>query len=580
MEDRSLLEARLADLADLVARLEGRIAAMERAAQPARRSPVQAALDRSAAPPRPAPSAGFDAGQATRVMSLGGRTLLVLAGAFVLRAVTDSGKIPAWMGVGLGFLYAGAWMIMADRAGKAGQMLSAAFHAVSVVIIGFPLLIEATNRFHLFSPGGAALVLAALTGAALLLATRRGLPALAWVVSLGGTATAIWLMATSRMLVPGTLYLVALGTAAAWIGYVRDWTLLRWPVALVADVMVVVVAIKAGDRVTNEGPGAALLVQSVMVALFLGSFATRTLYMGRKVVPFEMFQTAAVIVVGIGGAVWVAVRSGMGQAGFGIVSVVCGIASYAVAFAFVERRQKIRENFYFYTSVAIVFVLAGTALLLPEPARSIGWGALALLLGFLSTRKKSRTLAVHGAVYGVAAAAGSGLLGQSIGALFFGNSVAWRTSAATTLVLLAVAGSAWLSSRVPRTNVLEQVPPAIVDLVLAIGLAGTVVAWLAPVVSGAEPGGNPGALATLRTVALVAVAVASAWVGRRPLHAEAGWLAYPILGFTGLKMLLEDMKHGRPATLILAFACYGLALILVPRIRSRSTPAGAAPEPG
>ena len=423
-------------------------------------------------------------------------------------------------------------------------------------------------------------MLSALTAAALLLATRRQLPALAWVVSLGGTATAIWLMATSRMLVPGSLYLLALGTATAWIGYVRDWTMIRWPIALVADVMVLIVAIKAGDRLTNEGPAAALLVQSVMVALFLGSFATRTLYMGRKVVPFEMLQTAAVIGVGIGGAVWVAVRSGMGQAGFGIVSAVFGIASYAAAFAFVERRQKIRENFYFYTSVAIVFVLAGTALLLPEPARSLCWGALALVLGFLSPRKGSRTLATHAAVYGVAAAVGSGLLGQSVGTLFFGTSVTWRTSAATTLVLVAVAGSAWLSSRVPRTNVLEQFPPAVVDLVLALGLAGTVVAWLAPAVTGAEPGGNPGALATLRTVALVAMSVASAWVGRRAFHAEAGWLAYPILGFTGLKMLLEDMKHGRPATLILAFACYGLALILVPRIRARTTPAGAGGEPG
>jgi len=236
MQDTALLEARLADLADVVARLEGRVAALERTGPQARRSAAQAALDRSATPSRESPGA-FDAGEATRVLSLGGRTLLVLAGAFVLRAVTDSGSIPSWMGVGLGFLYAGAWMIMADRAGKAGQTLSAAFHAISVVIIGFPLLIEGTNRFKLFSPVGAAAVLTALTAAALLLATRRGLPSLAWVVSLGGTATAIWLMATSKVLVPGALYLVALGTAAAWIGYIRDWTGIRWPVALVADLV-------------------------------------------------------------------------------------------------------------------------------------------------------------------------------------------------------------------------------------------------------------------------------------------------------------------------------------------------------
>jgi hypothetical protein len=570
------LEARLEDLVQAVARLEGRVAALEKA-PPVRRQ-AAASVAGVAREAREAPGGGeaWDSAQVTRILSLGGRTLLVLAGAFVLRAVTDSGSIPAWLGVGLGFVYAGAWMVMADRAGKAGQTLSAAFYAVSVVVIGFPLLIEGATKFKLFSPMGAAAVLTALTAAALLLATRRGLQSLAWVVSLGGTATALWLMATSGRLVPGSLYIVALGTAAVWIGYIRDWTLLRWPVALVADVMVLVVAVKAGDRLTNEGPAAALLVQAAMVTLFLGSFATRTLYMGRKVVPFEMIQTAAVIGAGIGGAVWVAVRSGLGQAGFGVVSVIFGVASYGVAFAFVERRQKIRENFYFYTSVAIVFVLAGTALLLGEPARSTSWGALALLLGYLAPRKASRTLAAHAAIYAVAAALGSGLLGQAATTLFFGTSVPWRAGAVTTLVLAAVAGSAWLTSRVPRANVLEQFPPAVVDLVLALGLAGTVVSWLAPAVSGTDPGGNAGALATLRTVALVATAVASAWIGRKAAHAEAGWLAYPLLAVTGLKMLLEDLPRGKPSTLILGFTFYGLGLILIPKIRARRKDAAPA----
>ncbi len=571
MEDRPLLEARLADLADVVARLEGRVAALERAGPQARRSAAQAALDRSAVPARQGGGV-FDAAQATRVLSLGGRSLLVLAGAFVLRAVTDAGSITAWLGVALGFAYAGAWMIMADRAGKAGQTLSAAFHAVSVVIIGFPLLYEGATRFKLFPPAGAAVVLAALTAAALLLATRRNLPSLAWVVSLGGMVTALFLMhRAGGNLVPGALYLVLLGVATLWIGYTRDWTGLRWPAALVADLAVVLVATPQ----TQGGPAGALLVQSSLVALFLGSFATRTLYMGRKVVPFEMIQTAAVIGVGIGGAVWVAVRSGMGQAGFGVFAILSGAAAYAVAFAFVERRQKIRENFYFYTSVGIVLLLAGAVLLLAEPVRSLAWGALALGAGFLAPRKGSRTLAVHSAVYAAAAAIGSGLLGQSTVTLFVGSSVSWRPGLASTAALVALAGSAWFASRVPRSNVAERVAPAAVDLVLALSLAGTVVAWLAPGIAGSGPGSSPGALATLRTVALVGAAIAAAWLGRREALAEAGWLAYPLLGFTGLKMLLEDLKHGTPATLILAFACYGLALILVPRVRARRAAAGA-----
>jgi hypothetical protein len=556
------LDARLADLAQAVARLEGRVAALEKAPPAARRQ----------AAPRARTAEGseeaWDTGQATRALSLGGRTLLVLAGAFVLRALTDSGRIPAWMGVGLGFTYAGAWIVMADRAGRAGQTLSAAFYAISVVIIGFPLLFEGATRFKLFSPLGAAAVLTALTGVALLLAARRGLQVLAWVVSLGGIATAVALMAASGRLVPGSLYVILLGVATLWIGYVRDWTLLRWPVAMVADFLVLLVAIKATDRLGTEGPGLALLVQAALVACFLGSFATRTLYMGRKVLPFEMVQTAAVITVGIGGAVWVAFRSGMGQVGFGVTSVVFGVASYAVAFAFVERRQKIKENFYFYTSVAIVFLLAGIALLLGEPARSLAWAILALGFGFLARRRQSRTMATHSAIYALGAAFGSELLVRSASALFVGSAVGWRPGAAVVAVLLVVAGSAWLASRVPRTSLLEQLPPLLVYLALALAVSGVAVAWLAPILTGTGTESSPGALATLRTVFLVVTAVAAAWMGRRAELSEAGWLAYPLLGITGIKILLEDLSRGRPATLILAFACYGLGLIVVPRIRA------------
>jgi hypothetical protein len=282
-----------------------------------------------------------------------------------------------------------------------------------------------------------------------------------------------------------------------------------------------------------------------------------------------MIQAAAVIAVGIGGAVWVSVRSGMGQAGFGITSVLFGIACYAVAFAFVERRQKIRENFYFYTSVALVLLLAGTALLLDEPAQSIVWGALSLLFAWLALRQASRTLASHAAAYAIAAAIGSGLLVRAARTLFFDASATWRPSIPVVLVLLAIAGSAWLADRVPRESALERIPPVALDVVLALGLAGTLVAWLAPLVAGS----GAGALATLRTVVLVAMVVVTAWLGSKSGHAEAGWLAYPLLGFTGLKMLLEDLPRGSPATLVLGFACYGLALMLVPRLRSRKQPA-------
>ncbi|MGA8891332.1 MAG: hypothetical protein WB493_07180, partial [Anaeromyxobacteraceae bacterium] len=512
---------------------------------------------------------GWSASLLTGAVPLGGRTLLVLAGAFVLRALTDSGRIPAWMGVGLGFAYAGAWLFMADLAGRSGKSLSAAFHAVSVVVIGFPLLFEGASRFKLFSPPVAAALLAVLTAAALLLATRRGLQALAWVVSMSGVATAIALMAASGRLVPGAIYLSALGAGTLWIGYVRDWTLLRWPVALVADLMVLLVAVHATDAGTREGPGLALLAQATLVGLYLGSIATRTLYMGRKVVPFEMAQAAAVIAVGIGGAVWVSARSGLGHAGFGVAALVFGAASYAVAFSFVQRHQKIRENFWFYGAVAFVLSLAGIGLLVGEPSRSVAWSVLALALGGLATRERSRTLATHSVLYAAAAVLGSGLLLQGVRTLFVGTEVAWTPPIASVVALVALAGSAGFATRAPRTSPLEHVAPLVALSALALSLAGTFVALLGPAVAGQGSAGSPAALATLRTVTLVLTASGLAWLGRRPALVEAGWLAYPLLGFTGLKMLLEDLPRGRPATLILAFAFYGLALILVPRIRAR-----------
>jgi hypothetical protein len=561
-------------VAEALQRLEGRVAALERAG---------AAAPRRIAVPRMAPSTDqasgdLDTAQITRALSLGGRTLLVLAGAFVLRALTDSGRLPGWLGVALGFLYAGVWIVMADRAGHAGQALSAGFYAVSVVIIGFPLLFEGATRFKLFSPAGAAALLAGLSAVALVLAARRGLRALAWVVSLGGMATALALMAASGRLVPGALYLVFLGVGALWIGYVRDWTVLRWPVALVADLVALLVAIHAADANTPEGPGAALVAQVALVALYLGSFATRTLYMGRRVVPFEMVQTGAVIAVGIGGAVWVATRTGLGQAGFGVTATLLGVAAYATAFAFVERRQKLRENFYFYTSVAVVLVLAGSGLLLAGEARAIAWAALSLPFAVLAQRRQSRTLATHAAIYGVGACLAAGLVTGGGSALLVGSTVTWRPSLAGAAVLLLVAASGWIGSAVPRRTVVERLVPLATYVAIGLGVAGLAVAILAPAVGASGPGASPGALATLRTVVLVVAALMVAGLGRRERLLEWAWLAYPILVITGLKMLLEDLPRGRPATLILAFAFYGGALILVPRIRARRAAPGPAPE--
>jgi hypothetical protein len=427
------------------------------------------------------------------------------------------------------------------------------------------------------SPEVATLFLALLTGVALGVAAWRGLSGLAWPIGLGGAATAVALMVVGGRFLAPVAFLVLLGVGALWIGYTRDWFGLRWPLAFAADLALVAVAMRAVAPTVVEGPRVAFLLQALLMAAYLGSIATRTLLLGRSVVPFEIAQTAASLLVGLGGAIYVAARTGMGSAGFGAASIVLGVASYAVAFAFVEKRQHGRANFHFYGTVAILMVVVGTSLALPATARGLAWGALAVAAAALARWKGRRSLAAHGIAYALAAAFGSGLVLHAVHALRDPPAGPWDAlPIASLLVLACVAGCAWIAAGDgERTTPLAQWPQLLLDAIVAFSAAGVLIGWIAPVVGAALPGdASPGAVAAVRTGVLVAGVLLLAWGGRRSAWREAGWLAYPVLVAIALKIMTEDLPRSRPATLLFSFGLYGVALILVPRLRGRR------PQPG
>jgi Ni/Fe-hydrogenase subunit HybB-like protein len=109
-----------------------------------------------------------------------------------------------------------------------------------------------------------------------------------------------------------------------------------------------------------------------------------------------------------------------------------------------------------------------------------------------------------------------------------------------------------------------------VVLVLVLSAGGTLVGYLAPAL-GRRPDGSidPGMLATIRTGVLAIAALLAAWVGRHARFREWDWLVYPLLVGIGVKMAAQDFMHSRPATLFVALALYGAALILAPRMRRR-----------
>jgi hypothetical protein len=587
LSDRTAeLEAKVVALSDQVARLGDRLAALEAGrtalvANGAKRSRREEATGGGEG----RGAEGADGGLIGAGLSYGGRTLLVLAGAFVLRALTDSGTIPGWLGLALGFAYATTWIGLADRAARAGAGVSAGVHGFAALLIAFPLLYEATARFRLVSPTVATAALALVTAALLGLAARRRLQAIAWLATTGSVLTALALMAQSGRAVPGALFLILLGATCLWLSYVLDWHALRWPVAVVADLIVLVIAVRAVAPDAVEGPSASMLVQAVLLAVYLGSFATRTLILNRGVVVFEVFQTIGVVAAGLGGAGFVAARApGVSAGPFGVAAALFGLAAYGVAFAFRGRREQDRTNFPFYTSVAVLLVCSGTAMLLERPALSLVWSLLAVASAELAVRLGRQTLTVHAAGYAVGAALAAGLLAVASDGLVGSSSRAWAAPGSATLVALTAAlACAWFgASAAPgtRTTTTSRLPQLVVVILVAAGGAGLLIWALVPPLAG-MPGAEAsrGAVATVRTAVLVAGTVLLAWAGRRAAWREAGWLAYPLLVATGLKILFEDLPGGRPATLFVSFGLYGAALLLVPRLRPRGSKGPEASPP-
>ena len=81
-----------------------------------------------------------------------------------------------------------------------------------------------------------------------------------------------------------------------------------------------------------------------------------------------------------------------------------------------------------------------------------------------------------------------------------------------------------------------------------------------------------GSAVPARTAVLAAAAVGLAALRVRTSVAEAGWLAWGVLGGTALKLFVQDLPQGRPASLFAAFVLYGLALLAVSRLGRRARP--------
>jgi hypothetical protein len=499
-----------------------------------------------------------------------GRLLLGIAGAYLLRAIAEAGILPPLAGTLVGLAYAAAWLVSSVRI-PASNRLSVAMHGITAACIVAPLLWEAAVRFHTLAPAGAAAALAVFVVLGQALAWQRDHSALAGVTAFAASATAIALIIATLDPLP---FVIALAVGAgmvefgAWRNRALGW---RWIIALPVDFCVLLlVYLVTRPQGLPEGyasvPIAAVGALLIMlVAIYVASTAMRTLLRGNSITWFELLQVATIVMIALGSGLRISHGVGGTVISIGVACLSLGAGCYLVAFTdFVVRRPR---NFHTYATFALLLVLTGSVLIFPGKAAMV-WAALALATTWLGSRRRGNTLEMHGTVYLFAAAAQSGLLNYSAGAMIgTGDVYTLRLTAGAAFCAFATALAYVATLHARKDGPLEwtdRAPAGLIAALLCWSFAGLAAGGLL------RAGFDPSLGSTLRTILMALVALALAWFGRGRNLRELIWILFPWMIFGAAKLVSDDFRQGRSATLFLSLLVYGGTLIALPRLLRRN----------
>lgn len=571
------LESQVDDLVARVARLEA-VGAVTKGVvdAPAERANSVSVLDPGKAAPQRLPAGA----NWVRWASLVGRSFLVLGGGYLIRALTEEAVLPRVHGTILGLSFGVAWIVVSFIDARRQRIASSTFYGASAALITFPLIFEASTRLGTLSPVAAAATLAAFTALLAILSWRQGIPLLAWIAVTGCVATAVGVYFRGG----GTpLHLVLLGTLAlsVWLSTDRRWRGLPWPTALVAD-FITLRAVASATR--PDTPLETLMISMwlgvALLTLSIAALAYRTFARRVPVRVFDGVQAVAGLGIGMLGIFCAARASGVGTAWMGVVALAFAAASYATGLWALPRREHQKTDVYFYAGVGAALVFVGGILLTAGPWRAVLWATLSLVAAATGRLAHTGALWSHAAAFAWGAALTSGLLQLVDAGLVADVGAAPEPPGPDAVFALTLAGASYLAAALPsrpELNALHRRIPA-ASLLLLVALVAAALLVLVGRWALSQWSQDAGVVAASRTVALGAAAALLALLRRRLWFEELGWISYALLGALGLKLLFEDLRVGRAATLLVTFVVYGLLLIAVPKL-IRSARQRAAGEP-
>ncbi len=556
-------------LNERVRELERRVAALERnpenLSQPRRVSAV-AALER---PRPPATWRGFPPAKTpVGTVPVFGKAVLGIAGAYLLRAIAESGSVPKLPVIVVAIVYACLWMVWAVRIHATNSFASVTY-AITSVLIFSPLLWESAVRFQTLSPAFIGVVLVAFVVLALALAWRLDLYVIPWTATLATVVTALALIVATHELVPLTATLLAVALATEIVACLGHHLSLRAIPAIAADLaLLLLVDLMTSTEGVPQGyhPTAPIALTALCLSLlgiYLGSIGIRTFGLRQRITVFEIGQGILAFMLAIFGAM----RTTHGAIApvLGVFFLLLAAVCYWGALSRFAEESYTRNRRAFATWAAAL-LLAGSLLLfsvnLQVPFLCLAAGVAALM--YMRTAKVS--LGLHASLFLAAATAVSPLPKYVVGTL------AKTIPATPDWRVWIVAGSAavcyGIGLREPDNPSKRRALWVVPAVLVGFAAAALVVAAIVGVVAG-RIDLTASRLSVIRTIVICALALALGFLGSRWKRVELGWVAYTAVAFGTLKLVFEDLRFGNAASLVVSLLFYGLVLILLPRLTTR-----------
>jgi len=549
------LERAVRDLASRLASIEERLGVSAPVPQPV------------SAPETPLnhPLAGMAA-----ALPVAGRALLGLAGAYLLRALTESGTMPAKAGIATGIAYALLWLVWAARS-PVSERLRAALDSLTAVLVLCPLLWEATVRFRAIDTWMAAAILALFVIFGMAISWRKNLLIVSTFATLAGLGTAAALLLETHDVLPFAFLFLAVAAAIEVSACLEHWLSERWLGAITADLSVLLATwLVTNARGLPEGYAAIphpwlLAAQVALLTIYLSSTIVRTLFRGFSFTAFETAQCAAAFAVSLSGGLPLAPI-------MAVVMLVCAAACYIVSFLLLERRGASSRNFFTYSTFGILLTLAGTRILLSSGAVAWVWFVLAIVCVWVGGSFGRLTLQAHGAIYLLLALTASGTVQDATNLLMGSASwpgerqvVLWAGLAANAAAYLLAVHYSAASPASRSANV--------VRIAIAAGFAWQASGTAAGILTGAfhlvlGPGASHAYCATLRTSVLAGLSLLLAWVSSRWRRRELSYLIYPVMFLGGYRLVMQDLQQGHTGALFFSLLLYGTVLIALPRLKA------------